>query len=192
MFLLYLSSITPIFVLILDQQEHHMRIHYKYFPPEIKALYMIDSLIDSDRYVYVDINKGMYGLKQAAVIAYQQLVKHIDVHGYYPIQFTTGLWSHQTLKTTFCLCVDDFGIKFFSQKDANNFLTTLRHKYNVTVEWTGEHSTCVGHIGVSWEQDGLGGSETLGCTQASIYRHALFYIPNQYLYRGNSHLSSPP
>ena len=47
----------------------YMRIHSKYFPPEIKALYMIDSLIDYDGYVYVDINKGMYGLKQAAVIA---------------------------------------------------------------------------------------------------------------------------
>ena len=31
---------------------------------------MIDSRIDSDGYVYVEINKGMYGLKQSAVIAY--------------------------------------------------------------------------------------------------------------------------
>ena len=58
---------------------------------------MIDSLIGSDWYVYVDINKGMYGLKQSAVIAYQQLVQHLDGHGYYPILFTTGLWYHQTL-----------------------------------------------------------------------------------------------
>ena len=71
----------------------YMRIHSKYFPPVIKALYMIYSLIDSDGYVYVDINKVMYGLKQAAVIAYQQLVKHLDGHCYYPILFTTGLWS---------------------------------------------------------------------------------------------------
>ena len=72
----------------------YMRIHSKYFPPEIKSLYMIDSIIDSDGYVYVEINKGMYGLKQAAVTAYQKLVKHLDGHGYYPIPFTTGLWSH--------------------------------------------------------------------------------------------------
>ena len=67
----------------------YMHIHSKYSPPEIRALYMIDYLIDSDGYVYVEIKKGMYGLKQAAVIAYQQLVKHIDGHGYYPIPFTT-------------------------------------------------------------------------------------------------------
>ena len=64
---------------------------------------MIDSLIDSYGYVYVDIKKGMYGLKQASVIAYKKLVKHIYGHGYYNIPFTTGLWSHRTLKTKFCL-----------------------------------------------------------------------------------------
>ena len=118
-------------------RSEYMRIHSKYFTPEIKALYMIDSLIGSDGYVYVDINKGRYGLKQAAVIVYQQLVKKIDGHGYYPITFTTGLWYHRTLKTKFCLCVDDFGIKLFSQQDANHLLTALRHKYDVMVDWTG-------------------------------------------------------
>ena len=117
----------------------YMRIHPKYFPPEIKALYMIDSLIASDGYVYIEIKKGMYGLKQAAVIDYQQLVKNIDGHGYYHIPFTTGLWYHRTLKTKFCLCVDDFGIKFFSQQDANHLHTALCHKYYVTVDWTGEN-----------------------------------------------------
>ena len=75
-------------------RSEYMRIHSKYFPPEIKALYKIDSLIDSYGCVYVEINKGMYGLKQAAVVSYQQLVNHVDGHCYYPIPFTTGLWSH--------------------------------------------------------------------------------------------------
>ena len=109
---------------------------------------MIDSLIDYDGYVYVEINKGMYGLKQAAVITYQQIVKHLDGHGYYPILFTTGLWSHQNLNTKFCLCVDDFEIKFFSQQDANHLLTALRHKYDVAVDWTGE--SYLG-IDIDWE-----------------------------------------
>ena len=32
--------------------------------------------------------------------------------------------------------MDDFGIKFFSQQDENHLLTELRHKYDVTVDWT--------------------------------------------------------
>ena len=77
---------------------------------------MIDSIIDSEGYVYVDINKGVYGLKQAAVIAYQKLVKHIDGHSYHPIQFTTGLWYHRTLKTKFCLCVVILESSFFHNR----------------------------------------------------------------------------
>ena len=88
---------------------------------------MIDSLIDSDGYVYVEINKGSYVLKQAAVIAYQKLVKHIDGHSYHPIQFITGLWYHRTLKTKFCLCVDDFGINF-----SHNRMQTISSRHCVT------------------------------------------------------------
>ena len=122
----------------------YMRIHSKYFPPETKALYMIDS----DGYVYVEINKGKNEFKQASVIAYQPLVKHLDGHGYYPVPFTTGIWSHQNLKTMLCICVDDFGINFFSQQDANHLLTALRQKYDVTVEWTGENYL---GIDIGWE-----------------------------------------
>ena len=35
----------------------------------------------------------MYGLKQAAIIAYNQLILHMDMHSYYPVTFTTGLWA---------------------------------------------------------------------------------------------------
>ena len=90
----------------------------------------------------------MYGLNQEAVISYQQLVEHLDVHGYYTIPFTTGLWSHRTLKKNFCLCVDDFGINFFSQQDTNHLLTLLCHKYEVTVNWTGKNYL---GIDIGWE-----------------------------------------
>ena len=51
-----------------------MRIHSKYFPPEIRELYNIDGLIDEDGYVYINITKGMYILNQSATIAYKQLI----------------------------------------------------------------------------------------------------------------------
>ena len=40
-----------------------MRIHSKYFPPDIGSLYYIDGLIAEDGYVYIKIIKGMYGFK---------------------------------------------------------------------------------------------------------------------------------
>ena len=47
-----------------------MKIHYKYFPEDIRIKYNLDSKLSSDGYIYIKIKKGMYGLKQAAVMAY--------------------------------------------------------------------------------------------------------------------------
>ena len=61
-----------------------MRVKYKYFPTDIRQRYNIDDLISTDGYVYIKIKKGMYGLKQAAVLAYNHLVQHLASSGYQP------------------------------------------------------------------------------------------------------------
>ena len=122
----------------MDECEY-MRIHSKYFFDDVRQQYDIDSKIASDGYVYICIHKGMYGLKQAAVLAYNQLVRNLKPHGYFPCPFTAGLWKHATRKTKFCLCVDDFGVKSFSEDDKAHFLSTLRKYYNISVDENGSN-----------------------------------------------------
>ena len=55
------------------------------FLPEICKLYNIDDIIARDLYVYFGTKTGMYDMKQAAIISYTQLLKHMDGPGYYPI-----------------------------------------------------------------------------------------------------------
>jgi hypothetical protein len=62
----------------------------------------------------MEIQKGMYGLKEASILAFEQIKAHLALHGYTPMAFTPGLWKHKTRRTTFTLAVDDFGIKYFS------------------------------------------------------------------------------
>ena len=69
----------------------YMMIHSKYFPPDIRYQYDIEGLIAADGYVYTKIIKGMYGLKQAAIIAYNHLIYHMETYGCYPVPFKTGL-----------------------------------------------------------------------------------------------------
>ena len=107
-----------------------MRIHSKYFPPDIRYRYKIEELIVADGYVYIKIIKVMYGIKQAAIIAYNQLISHMEPHGYYPVPFTTGLWSHKT-RNYFCSCVDDFEVKYFSKDYANHLLNPLKNNYGI-------------------------------------------------------------
>jgi hypothetical protein len=116
-----------------------MRIKYRYFPQDIRTQYNLTPLVDQDGYVYVRIKKGMYGLKQAAILAYQHLVNQLAPHGYHPCPYTTGLWHHETRPTKFCLCVDDFGVKYFSRHDADHLLNALRAHYKISVDWEGKN-----------------------------------------------------
>jgi hypothetical protein len=81
----------------------------------------------------------MYGLKQAALLASQHLVNQLAPHGYHPCPNTTGLCMHTTRPTKFCLCVDDFGIKYFTRADADHLLDTLRKYYRISVDWEGRN-----------------------------------------------------
>ena len=82
--------------------------------------------------------KGMYGLKEASILAYDQLRAHLSSHGYFPFKFTPGLWRHEHRPIAFSLATDDFGIKVFDKKDADHLFNALREKYNITVDWTGD------------------------------------------------------
>ena len=117
----------------------YMRIHTKYFTPEFRAEYDIDNLADRDGYVYCEIRKGMYGLKEAGCVAFQNLVKNLAPFGYEPMPITPGLWRHKTRRTTFTLAVDDFGIKHFSTADLDHLLNALRANYNIKVDYTGSN-----------------------------------------------------
>ena len=123
----------------MDRPEY-MKMHQKHIPPDIFHKYNLDQLVTKDGYVFIKIKKGMYGLKQAALLAYQKLVTNLAPHGYHPCKYSIGLWYHDTKPTKFCLCVDDFGVKYFSKDDANHLLTSLRSSgFTVSTDWAGKN-----------------------------------------------------
>ena len=117
----------------------YMKIPYKYFPQDIRIQYNLDDIVHTDNYIYCKINKGMYGLKQAAILAYNKLSNHLKTAGYKPITGSNGMWKHTTNSITFCLCVDDFGVKYHTKDDMHNFLNMLGKHYDYTVDWTGRN-----------------------------------------------------
>jgi hypothetical protein len=136
----------------------YMRIHRKYVTPEVLDEYnLTPQHFDSKGYCYVEIRKGMYGLKEAAILAYDQLRTHLAPYGYFPVQHTPGLWRHRTRRTTFTLAVDDFGIKYFSKDDADHLFAALATRYALTKDWTGSNylgftldwNYAAGHVDIS-------------------------------------------
>ena len=117
----------------------YMKVPFKHFPPDIKQRYDLDSKVTESGHIFIKIKKGMYGLKQAAILAYNNMKKHLSKYGYRPILGTTGMWEHKTRKTKFCVCVDDFGIKYYNTEDLNHLLNSLRDNYKCTVDMEGKH-----------------------------------------------------
>jgi len=81
----------------------------------------------------------MYGLKQAARLAYDDLKQHLLQYGYKPDPLATNIWSHSDRKTKFCLCVDDFGVQYFNDDDANHLIHALKKKYDITIDRSGKN-----------------------------------------------------
>ena len=112
-----------------------MKVQYKHIPEDIRKHYDLGDKVTSDNCVYIRIKKGMYGLKQAAVLAYNELKEKLQPQGYSPVTGTVRRWEHETRKTKFCLCVDDFGIKYFSIADASHLLQAIGNHYTYTKRW---------------------------------------------------------
>ena len=59
------------------------------------------------------------------------------MNGYLPDPFSTNIWKYVSCPTKFCLCVDGFGIKYYTVDDATHLLTSLQKHYDITVDWSG-------------------------------------------------------
>ena len=89
------------------------KIYLKTIPQEIVDAYNLTALVDNQGWIYMCIKKGMYGLKQAGIIANQELVKHMAPFGYHTVKHTPILWIHDIRRKTFSLVVDDFCAQYF-------------------------------------------------------------------------------
>jgi hypothetical protein len=92
----------------------YMRLPISILPDEIIEKYGLKKLA-VESWVYLEIRKGMYGLKQAGILANQLLQKRLKPFGYHPSQHTPGIWLHTTKPTAFSLVVDDFAVKYVAE-----------------------------------------------------------------------------
>ena len=105
----------------------------------MKNKYSISSLVAENGFVYCKIKRGMYGLKQVARLVYDNLVTNLKKNGYFPDKYCPNSWSYESRNTKFCLCVDDFGVKYLKKNDAHHKITSLQKYYDITIDWSGQN-----------------------------------------------------
>ena len=93
----------------------YMRIWINLIPQEFINLYNLGSKV-LNGYVYIEIQKSVYGLLQARILANQLLKEQLLKNDYFEVPHTPGLFWHKTRPVWFTLVVDDFGIKYMEKK----------------------------------------------------------------------------
>jgi hypothetical protein len=113
----------------------YMKMLLSRFPEEIVQKYNLNALAVNG-WVYIEIRKGMYGLKQAGLLANQLLQMRLAPFGYYPARHTPELWLHKTRPISFTLVVDDFAVKYVGKQHAEHLRNALLQTYELTTDWT--------------------------------------------------------
>ena len=90
-----------------------------------------------DGWVYLEILKGMPGLKQSGIIANNRLTLHLEKHSYAPVPRTPLLWAHAHLPIIFSLVVHNFGVKYTGDASAHHLISALHSLYTISVDWFG-------------------------------------------------------
>jgi len=98
-------------------------------PEDVIAHYKLNKNAAPEGYIYCEIQKGMYGLPQAGIIAQQLLEERLQKDGCHQSKTTPGLWTHETRPISFSLVVDDFGVKYVGKEGERT--TSVRHSAKI-------------------------------------------------------------
>ena len=126
----------------------YIRIRINDIPDEIIKEYKLKEKVTPNGSIYIQVNKGMYGLPQAGLMANVLLEKRLNKKGYYQSKLVPGLWKHKTRPIQFALTVDDFAVKYVGKEHALHLKSVLEQHYKITLDWTGKR-----YIGMTLDWD---------------------------------------
>ena len=118
----------------LDRYEY-MRIPLALIPQHMIDQYDLASKAKGS-FMYCEIQKGIYGLPQAGILANKLLKKRLAKVGYYEVKHTPGPWRHIWRPIQFTLVVDDFGVRYVGKQHAERLCKALRQEYTIATDWS--------------------------------------------------------
>ena len=126
-------DLKDIFVHTPMENPEYTKVPIQYFPKDIIQHYKLNGLVHNSHF-YIKIVKGVYGLEQAAILAYNNLSALLTNAGYKLIINSLGMWKHTTRRTIFSLYVDDFAVKYYSKDDVEHLVSAIQTQYTCKVD----------------------------------------------------------
>jgi hypothetical protein len=114
----------------------YMRIPLSYFPAWMVEQY---NLIERayNGYVYIKMQRAVWGLPQAGILANKHLRRKLAPFGYTECVNTPGLWKHETQPISFTLVINNVGVKYVSKNNVDHLIASIEMTYTLTEDWTG-------------------------------------------------------
>ncbi len=88
-------------------------------------------------FVHLEIQKVVWGLPQAGILANKRLQRKLTPFGYFKHISTPGLWYHKTWPIFFTLVVNDFEVKYVNQDNIDHLIALIKMTYTLTSNWMG-------------------------------------------------------
>ena len=120
----YLNTLLP--------RSEYLRIPLKFLSSTILEKYNLQNFLHNGSILF-EVTKSMYGLPHAGRISQDGLIERLASHGYMQTG-TTCLFRHATNSVTFTLVVDDFGVKYMREADADDLIHCLQLYYEITIK----------------------------------------------------------
>ncbi len=127
-------DITDFYLNTLMARYKYIRLKILDMPDDVIEHYKLHDIITPDGHIYCEIQKGMYGLPQAGIIAQKLVADRLRQHGYTQSKMMPGLWLHKTGPIQFSLVVDDFGVKYVGKENALHLLNTIQKYYKCSCD----------------------------------------------------------
>ena len=77
------------------EKPEFLRMNINHFPEDVIAHYQLNKKVDANGYLYVRVEKGMYGLPQAGKIAQKLLEEQLADEDYHQSTTTPEYWTHK-------------------------------------------------------------------------------------------------
>ena len=104
----------------------YFRMKLDLFPQDIIDEYDLTNKVDQNGNVHCKVQRGMYGLPQAGIIAHEILEEQLKKAGYTHSKLTPGYWKHKWGPISFTLVVDDFDVKYIGKEHVIHLIKTLK------------------------------------------------------------------
>jgi hypothetical protein len=131
-------NIKDFYLNMLMEQPEYIRMKLSNLPQEFVDLYNLTKIAEDNGTVYIKVQKGMYGLPQAGILAHRTLEQWLNEHRYQQSQVTPGLWKHLLRPISFTLCADNFGVKYVGREHVEHLLQALNMHYKCSQDWGGK------------------------------------------------------